>query len=221
MRYSFVHIISSLASSALAIPAPQASAVSGPIDPSAVVSDQVLPTGASGSLRGSESLIGYASSNPLSTESTIIPPDEFELGTGQSADADEGLYIDLTNVKNPQPIRGGTTGPTDPGPRYVEQLLSTCHERYSQHDRTAAYDALNSDIFAPPTTDSGDVGNAKWPFGLSHNRHGLAGAGWARNQNVNQLPIATAMAGVDMRLSPHAYRELHWHKQGEWALMYV
>jgi oxalate decarboxylase family bicupin protein len=27
------------------------------------------------------------------------------------------------------------------------------------------------------------------------------------------------MAGVDMRLEPHAYRELHWHKQGEWALM--
>jgi hypothetical protein len=88
-----------------------------------------------------------------------------------------------------------------------------------KYPRTAAYDALNSDIFAPPTTDAGDVGQAKWPFGLSHNRHGLAGAGWARNQNVNQLPIATAMAGVNMRLSPNAYRELHWHKQGEWALM--
>ena len=29
------------------------------------------------------------------------------------------------------------------------------------------------------------------------------------------------MAGVNMRLAPNAYRELHWHKQGEWALMYV
>lgn len=27
------------------------------------------------------------------------------------------------------------------------------------------------------------------------------------------------MAGVDMRLSPNAYRELHWHKSAEWALM--
>lgn len=117
MRYSFVHILSSLAGSALAIPAPQASAIHSPVDPSAVVSDQVLPTGSSGSLRGSEALIGYASSNPISTESTIVSPDDFELGTGQSADPDEGLYIDLTNVKNPQPIRGGTTGPTDPGPR--------------------------------------------------------------------------------------------------------
>ncbi|KAJ4989719.1 oxalate decarboxylase family bicupin [Stagonosporopsis vannaccii] len=201
MRYSFVHVLSFLAGSTFAFPAPQASAVSGLIDPSVVTNDRVLPTGVSGSLRGSEALIGFAASNPISTESTVIPSDEFELGTGQSADSDEGLYIDLTNVKNPQPIRGGTTGPTDPGPR------------------TDAYDALNSDIFAPPITDSGDVGNSKWPFGLSHNRHGLAGAGWARNQNVNQLPIATAMAGVNMRLSPNAYRELHWHKQGEWALM--
>ena len=117
MRYSFVHVLPFLAGSALAIPAPQASAVPGAVDPSAVVSDQVLPTGASGSLRGSEALIGYAPSNPISTESTVISPEDFELGTGQSADPDEGLYIDLTNVKNPQPIRGGTTGPTDPGPR--------------------------------------------------------------------------------------------------------
>jgi hypothetical protein len=67
----------------------------------------------------------------------------------------------------------------------------------------------------------GEVSNAKWPFGLSHNRHGLAGAGWARSQNTDQLPSSVAMAGTNMRLSPHAYRELHWHKQGEWALMYI
>jgi oxalate decarboxylase family bicupin protein len=27
------------------------------------------------------------------------------------------------------------------------------------------------------------------------------------------------MAGVDMRLAPHAYRELHWHNTNEWSLM--
>lgn len=27
------------------------------------------------------------------------------------------------------------------------------------------------------------------------------------------------MAGVDMRLSPNAYRELHWHVEGEWSLI--
>lgn len=45
-------------------------------------------------------------------------------------------------------------------------------------------------------------------MGLSHNRLGLKGAGWARQQNEAVLPAATAMAGVDMRLSPHAYREV-------------
>jgi oxalate decarboxylase family bicupin protein len=78
---------------------------------------------------------------------------------------------------------------------------------------------LNSDIYAPPSSDVGEVSNAKWPFGLSHNRHGLAGAGWARSQNTDQLPASVAMAGTNMRLNPGAYRELHWHKQGEWALM--
>jgi oxalate decarboxylase family bicupin protein len=47
----------------------------------------------------------------------------------------------------------------------------------------------------------------------------LKGAGWARQQNVDELPLATAMAGVDMRLEPHAYRELHWHKANEWSLI--
>jgi len=68
------------------------------------------------------------------------------------------------------------------------------------------------DIFAPPGTDTGDVPNAMWPLGLSHNRAGSdKGAGWARQQNTEVLPNAKAMAGVDMRLSPGAYRELHWH----------
>jgi oxalate decarboxylase family bicupin protein len=31
------------------------------------------------------------------------------------------------------------------------------------------------------------------------------------------MPIATSMAGVDMRLEPGAIRELHWHKTAEWA----
>ncbi|KAF2642529.1 Bicupin, oxalate decarboxylase/oxidase [Massarina eburnea CBS 473.64] len=159
------------------------------------------PPGASGSLRGSQDLVGYTDGEQIPKPETVIPPSEFELAPGQSEDKDLGLYIDLANVKNPQPIRGGTTGPTDPGPR------------------TSAYDRLNSDLYIPPSTDSGDVDNAKWPFGLSHNRHGLAGAGWARQQNTGQLPIATDMAGVNMRLNPNAYREMHWHKAGEWALM--
>ncbi|THU84527.1 oxalate decarboxylase [Dendrothele bispora CBS 962.96] len=73
----------------------------------------------------------------------------------------------------------------------------------------------NADLLAPPTTDHGTVGNAKWPFSLSHNR--LLAGGWARQQNVQQMPLATAMAGVNMRLEAGAIRELHWHKTSEWA----
>ena len=61
--------------------------------------------------------------------------------------------------------------------------------------------------------------NAKWPMGLSHNRGGIKNAGWARQQNTDVLPVSTAMAGVDMRLEPHAYRELHWHTAAEWSLI--
>lgn len=59
-----------------------------------------------------------------------------------------------------------------------------------------------------------------WPFGLSHNRPGTGkDSGWARQQNIDNMPLATEMAGVDMRLAPGAYRELHWHTAGEWALV--
>jgi hypothetical protein len=33
------------------------------------------------------------------------------------------------------------------------------------------------------------------------------------------LPVATTLAGVNMRLKAGAYRELHWHKEAEWAFM--
>ncbi|THH00058.1 hypothetical protein EW026_g2444 [Hermanssonia centrifuga] len=97
---------------------------------------------------------------------------------------------------DPQPIRG-TLGSTVMGPQ------------------DAAIDIQNPDLFAPPTTDAGTVGNAKWPFSLSHNR--LQTGGWARQQNVAVLPMATELAGVDMRLEAGAIRELHWHKTSEWA----
>ena len=93
------------------------------------------------------------------------------------------MYLDLSTVENPQPIRGGRKAPTDAGPRNYE------------------LDRENSDLFAPPGTDSGDVPNLKWPLGLSHARHGTPqSAGWARQENVNELPVATAMAGVEFHL---------------------
>ncbi|TFK22775.1 oxalate decarboxylase [Coprinopsis marcescibilis] len=73
----------------------------------------------------------------------------------------------------------------------------------------------NPDLFAPPTTDAGSIPNFKWPMSLSHNR--LQTGGWARQQNTDVMPIAKAMAGVNMRLKPGAVRELHWHSTAEWA----
>ncbi|KAJ6492488.1 oxalate decarboxylase [Mycena vitilis] len=73
----------------------------------------------------------------------------------------------------------------------------------------------NPDLFAPPTTDSGSLSNAKWPFSFSHNR--LQTGGWARQENIGVMPIATSMASVNMRLEAGAIRELHWHSTSEWA----
>ncbi|KZT02575.1 oxalate decarboxylase [Laetiporus sulphureus 93-53] len=78
-----------------------------------------------------------------------------------------------------------------------------------------ALQQMNPDLLAGPTTDNGDVPNLKWPFSMSNNR--LQTGGWARQQNVDQMPIATSMAGVDMRLEAGAIRELHWHQTAEWA----
>ena len=100
----------------LAFPAPQ---VSDPTTPQVPV-DQPGPPGSSGSLRGSGALAGYSPDENVPTSpSTVVPPEDFELAPGQSEDAEIGLYIDLSSVKNPQAIRGGTTSPTDPGPRYI------------------------------------------------------------------------------------------------------
>jgi hypothetical protein len=154
-----------------------------------------------GDLRGPTDLQGgIASRPPVSGGDSAVVPDP-ELVNGQEADADLGLYLDFnsaTSPNGPQPIRGGLGG-TDPGPRTYE------------------YEKLNPDLFAPPGTDSGDVPNAMWPLGLSHNRAGIGKeSGWARQQNVEVLPVAKEMAGVDMRLAPNAYRELHWHTSAEW-----
>lgn len=164
--------------------------------------DPPIPTvtAPSGSLYGSEALLGGNAPEPdTGAESAVVPNPQ--MVNGQDADAKLGLYLDFNSVDVPQPVRGGL-GATDPGPR------------------TYDYERLNPDVFAVPGTDSGSVPQVVWPLGLSHNRAGTdPGAGWARQQNEDNLPAATAMAGVDMRLGPNAYRELHWHTANEWSLI--
>jgi oxalate decarboxylase len=96
----------------------------------------------------------------------------------------------------PQPQRGDD-GAVDTGPRNVE------------------LDRQNPDLLIPPTTDHGTVPNLKFSFSMAHTR--IEEGGWAREVTQRELPIATTLAGVDMKLKPGAYRELHWHKQAEWA----
>jgi oxalate decarboxylase len=62
---------------------------------------------------------------------------------------------------------------------------------------------------------SGTVPNLKFSFADAHPRR--EAGGWAREVTERELPVATALAGVNMLLEPGAVRELHWHRQAEWA----
>jgi oxalate decarboxylase len=83
--------------------------------------------------------------------------------------------------------------------------------------RNVLVESENPDQLAPPATDSGTIPNLKFSFAAAHNR--LLSGGWAREITVRELPVATELAAVNMRLKPGAIRELHWHKEAEWAYM--
>jgi oxalate decarboxylase len=101
-------------------------------------------------------------------------------------------------IGTPEPVRGSDGG-TILGPR---------NEPLEQE---------NPNLLAPPATDAQNLPNLKFSFDDAHNR--LLSGGWARQVTVQELPVATTIAGVDMRLKPGAIRELHWHNAGEWAYM--
>lgn len=73
------------------------------------------------------------------------------------------------------------------------------------------------DILASPATDSGTLANMHWSFTDSRNH--LEAGGWGRQTTIRELPVATTIAGVNMRLTPGGARELHWHTSAEWAYM--
>jgi oxalate decarboxylase len=98
----------------------------------------------------------------------------------------------------PQPIRGDL-GASILGPRNVP------------------LERENPDQLASPYTDSGTIPNLKFSFAAARNR--LLEGGWAREVTVRELPVATELAGVNMRLKPGGIREMHWHKEAEWAYM--
>ncbi|KAH9050371.1 oxalate decarboxylase [Lactarius deliciosus] len=134
--------------------------------------------------------VAFGAPHPFSTA-----PSESATVVPASDDPNFPIFTPDSDV-SAQPIRGGL-GATILGPQNVPLQQQ------------------NPDLLAPPTTDHGTVKNAKWAFTLSSNR--IQTGGWARQQNVDEMPISTSMAGVNMRLEAGAIRELHWHKSAEWT----
>jgi oxalate decarboxylase len=80
-----------------------------------------------------------------------------------------------------------------------------------------AMKSINADGFTPPATDHGSVPQFWHSFSAVHRR--VQDGGWARQVNVEDFPISTEIAGVNMRLTAGGVRELHWHAANEWSLM--
>ncbi|KAL1602479.1 hypothetical protein SLS60_005895 [Paraconiothyrium brasiliense] len=73
----------------------------------------------------------------------------------------------------------------------------------------------NPDLLRPPSTDHGNMKNMRWSFADSHIR--IEEGGWTRQTTIRELPTSVELAGVNMRLEEGVIRELHWHKEAEWA----
>ncbi|KAH7117913.1 RmlC-like cupin domain-containing protein [Dendryphion nanum] len=97
---------------------------------------------------------------------------------------------------NPEPNRNGD-GTTVLGPR------------------NRARERQNPDLVRPPSTDHGNIPNMRWSFADSHIR--IEEGGWTRQTTVRELGTSKELAGVNMRLDEGVIRELHWHKEAEWA----
>ena len=83
--------------------------------------------------------------------------------------------------------------------------------------RNVPAESANPDLLMSPATDAGTIPNLKFPYAQARNR--VLTGGWAREVTARELPVAQELAGVNMRLKPGGIRELHWHKEAEWAYM--
>ena len=63
--------------------------------------------------------------------------------------------------------------------------------------------------------------NLTFSYSDVHTR--LEDGSWSREVTVRELPVATTLAAVNMRLNggteKTGVRELHWHKEAEWGLV--
>jgi oxalate decarboxylase len=69
----------------------------------------------------------------------------------------------------------------------------------------------------PPPTDYGNIIPIWYSFDLPHMR--IEEGGWTNQVTETVLPSSKDIAGVRMRLTAGAFRELHWHTSDEWAIV--
>jgi oxalate decarboxylase len=131
--------------------------------------------------------------NPISRRDIVV------AGAAGGLLAATSAAMGQTSPQVPQPNRAPGFGGSDPGPRDLTR------------------DRENPDMLNPPSTDQGTLPNLRFSFADAHTRQ--TDGGWTRQVTQRELGISTTLAGVDMQLNAGSIRELHWHKQAEWAYM--
>ena len=119
--------------------------------------------------------------------------------TGLALGAGGLLGAQVAKAADLQPSREPGIGGSDPGP----------------HDPRRGQQ--NPDILNPPATDRGTLPNLRFSFSDSHVRQ--QSGGWTRQITERELGVSKSIAGVNMRLNAGGIREMHWHKEAEWAYM--
>src|ERR1700736_569379 len=131
--------------------------------------------------------------NPISRRDIIA------VGASGGLLAATSAAMGQTSPQVPQPNRAPGLGGSIPGPRDLTR------------------DRENPDMLNPPSTDQGTLPNLRFSFADAHTRQ--TDGGWTRQVTQREFGISTTLAGVEMRLDAGSIRELHWHKQAEWAYM--
>ncbi|SHN78284.1 cupin domain-containing protein [Bradyrhizobium erythrophlei] len=131
--------------------------------------------------------------NPISRRNILA------VGAAGGLLAASSAAMGQTSPQLPQPSRAAGVGGNVPGPRDITR------------------DRENPDMLNPPSTDQGTLPNLRFSFADAHTKQ--SDGGWTRQVTQRELGISTTLAGVEMRLDAGSIRELHWHKQAEWAYM--
>jgi oxalate decarboxylase len=77
--------------------------------------------------------------------------------------------------------------------------------------------ARESQLQRPPPTDRGNPGPLWYSFDLAPKR--VEAGGWTHQVTHTRASVVDRPCGVNMRLTAGSFRELHWHKANEWAIM--